>query len=126
MPESSDILRLGSVGSSSRSSNESFGLFPDLSDRPTPWRREPSGFLAWNTKNPGQLVNVPVAPGSKPRCQKLQPNSKQRDTLPLAEQSQYRLGDGVCLAQHGRAGLLQDLVLGELNHFRCHVGVTNP
>ncbi len=46
--------------------------------------------------------------------------------LHLAEKSENRLRDSVCLTQHGRAGLLQDLVLGELDHLVGHVCVADP
>ena len=43
----------------------------------------------------------------------------------LAEEPQDRLGDLVGLAEHGGAGLLQDLGSGEVDHFCCHVHVAD-
>ena len=43
----------------------------------------------------------------------------------LAEEPQDRLGDLVGLAEHGGAGLLQDLRTSEVDHFRSHVHVAD-
>ncbi len=43
----------------------------------------------------------------------------------LLQEAEDRLRDRVRLPQHRRTGLLQNLTLGELHHFRGHVSVTN-
>ena len=43
----------------------------------------------------------------------------------LAEKLQHALRDLIGLTKHCCASLLQDLVLGEVDHFLSHVGVTN-
>ena len=43
-----------------------------------------------------------------------------------AKESQDRLRYLVGLAEHGGAGLLQDLGSGETDHFCCHVCVADP
>ena len=43
----------------------------------------------------------------------------------LPEQCQHVLAAGIGLRQRGDAGLCQDLVLGQIRDFLCHVGVAN-